>query len=135
MGASARLEAPPIPRAENPQMTEDVESMKRDTLLRADAHAAETPRRPRSRRLAASWATRVSVHGAWDQALHSIGALVFRTCDHAAGGPASPSIVRRSRIQVPRSYRFYVIVTNRDLFEEKTTFKHIFVSGRLIRVP
>jgi len=36
MGASARLEAPPIRRAENPQMTEDVESVKRDTLLRID---------------------------------------------------------------------------------------------------
>jgi hypothetical protein len=48
---------------------------------------------------------------------------------------SSPSIVRRSRIQVPRSYRFYGIVTDRDLFEEKTTLKHIFVSGRLIRVP
>jgi hypothetical protein len=34
-----------------------------------------------------------------------------------------------------RSYRFYGIVTDRDLFDEKTTSKHIFVSGRLIKVP
>src|SRR5688572_15537245 len=41
MGSSAGLEAPAIPRAENPQTTEDVERVKRDTLLRAHLQAAD----------------------------------------------------------------------------------------------
>jgi imidazolonepropionase-like amidohydrolase len=41
MGSSVGLEAPPVPRAENPQTTEDVERVKRDTLLRADLRAAD----------------------------------------------------------------------------------------------
>ena len=41
MGSSAGLEAPAIPRAENPQTTEDVERVKRDTLLRAHVRAAD----------------------------------------------------------------------------------------------
>jgi imidazolonepropionase-like amidohydrolase len=41
MGSTAGLEAPAIPRAENPQTTEDVERVKRDTLLRAHLRAAE----------------------------------------------------------------------------------------------
>jgi imidazolonepropionase-like amidohydrolase len=41
MGSTAGLEAPAIPRAENPQTTEDVERIKRDTLLRAHLRAAE----------------------------------------------------------------------------------------------
>jgi imidazolonepropionase-like amidohydrolase len=41
MGSTAGLEAPAIPRAENPQTTEDIERVKRDTLLRAHLRAAE----------------------------------------------------------------------------------------------
>jgi imidazolonepropionase-like amidohydrolase len=41
MGSSAGLEAPAIPRADNPQTTEDIERVKRDTLLRAHLRAAE----------------------------------------------------------------------------------------------
>ncbi|HJU43517.1 MAG TPA: amidohydrolase family protein [Vicinamibacterales bacterium] len=41
MGSSAGLDAPAVPRAENPQTTEDVERVKRDTLLRAHLHAAD----------------------------------------------------------------------------------------------
>lgn len=41
MGSSAGLEAPAIPRAENPQTTEDVERVKRDTLMRAHLRAAD----------------------------------------------------------------------------------------------
>ena len=41
MGSSAGLEAPAMPRAENPQTTEDVERVKRDTLLRAHLRAAD----------------------------------------------------------------------------------------------
>ena len=41
MGSSAGLEAPAIPRAENPQTTEDIERVKRDTLLRAHLRAAD----------------------------------------------------------------------------------------------
>jgi imidazolonepropionase-like amidohydrolase len=41
MGSSAGLEAPPVPRAENPQTTEDVERVKRDTLLRPHLRAAD----------------------------------------------------------------------------------------------
>lgn len=41
MGSTAGLEAPVIPRAENPQTTEDVERVKRDTLLRAHLRAAD----------------------------------------------------------------------------------------------
>ena len=41
MGSSAGLEAPAIPRAENPQTTEDNERVKRDTLLRAHLRAAD----------------------------------------------------------------------------------------------
>jgi imidazolonepropionase-like amidohydrolase len=41
MGSTAGLEAPAIPRAENPQTTEDVERVKRDTLLRAHLRAAD----------------------------------------------------------------------------------------------
>jgi imidazolonepropionase-like amidohydrolase len=41
MGSSAGLEAPPVPRADNPQTSEDVERVKRNTLLRADLRAAE----------------------------------------------------------------------------------------------
>src|SRR5688500_16178226 len=41
MGSSAGLEPPAIPRAENPQTTEDVERVKRDTLLRAHLRAAD----------------------------------------------------------------------------------------------
>ena len=41
MGSSAGLEAPAIPRADNPQTTEDVERVKRDTLMRPHLRAAE----------------------------------------------------------------------------------------------
>ena len=41
MGSSAGLEAPAIPRADNPQTTEDIERVKRDTLLRAHLRAAD----------------------------------------------------------------------------------------------
>ena len=41
MGSTAGLEPPAIPRAENPQTTEDVERVKRDTLLRAHLRAAD----------------------------------------------------------------------------------------------
>ena len=41
MGSTAGLEAPAIPRAENPQTTEDIERVKRDTLLRAHLRAAD----------------------------------------------------------------------------------------------
>jgi imidazolonepropionase-like amidohydrolase len=41
MGSSAGLEAPAIPRLENPQTTEDIERVKRDTLLRAHLRAAD----------------------------------------------------------------------------------------------
>ncbi len=41
MGSSAGLDAPAIPRAENPQTTEDIERVKRDTLLRAHLSAAD----------------------------------------------------------------------------------------------
>jgi imidazolonepropionase-like amidohydrolase len=41
MGSSAGLDAPAIPRADNPQTTEDVERVKRDTLLRPHLRAAD----------------------------------------------------------------------------------------------
>ena len=41
MGSSAGFEPPAIPRSENPQTTEDVERVKRDTLLRAQLRAAD----------------------------------------------------------------------------------------------
>lgn len=41
MGSAAGLEPPPIPRADNPQTTEDVERVKRETLLRAHLRAAD----------------------------------------------------------------------------------------------
>ena len=41
MGSSAGLEAPSVGRAENPQTTEDVERVKRDTLLRPHLRAAD----------------------------------------------------------------------------------------------
>ena len=41
MGSSAGLEAPAVPRAENAQTTEDLERVKRATLLRAHLRAAE----------------------------------------------------------------------------------------------
>ncbi len=41
MGSSAGLEAPPVPRAENAQTTEDLERVKRATLLRPHLRAAD----------------------------------------------------------------------------------------------
>jgi imidazolonepropionase-like amidohydrolase len=41
MGNAAGLEAPPVPRAANPPTAEDVERVKRDTLLRAHLRAAD----------------------------------------------------------------------------------------------
>lgn len=41
MGSSAGLEAPAVARADNPQTTEEVERVKRDTLLRAHLRAAD----------------------------------------------------------------------------------------------
>jgi imidazolonepropionase-like amidohydrolase len=41
MGSSAGFEPPAIPRAENPQTTEDIERVKRDTLLRAHLRVAD----------------------------------------------------------------------------------------------
>lgn len=41
MGSSAGLDAPSIPRADNPQTTEDIERVKRDTLLRPQLRAAD----------------------------------------------------------------------------------------------
>jgi imidazolonepropionase-like amidohydrolase len=41
MGSNAGFEPPAIPRADNPQTTEDVERVKRDTLLRPHLHAAD----------------------------------------------------------------------------------------------
>src|SRR5687768_10047563 len=39
MGTTAGLDAPAIPRAENPQTTADIERVKRDSLLRAHLRA------------------------------------------------------------------------------------------------
>ncbi len=41
MGSSAGLEAPAVARAENPQTTEEIERVKRDTLLRPHLRAAD----------------------------------------------------------------------------------------------
>ena len=41
MGSAAGVDAPAVPRAENPQTTEEVERVKRDTLLRAHLRAAD----------------------------------------------------------------------------------------------
>jgi imidazolonepropionase-like amidohydrolase len=41
MGSTAGLALPEVPRAENPQTTEDVERVKRDTLMRAHLRAAD----------------------------------------------------------------------------------------------
>lgn len=41
MGSDAGLAAPAVPRAENPQTTEEVERVKRETLLRAHLRAAD----------------------------------------------------------------------------------------------
>lgn len=41
MGSTAGLEAPAVPRADNPQTTEDIERVKRETLLRAQLRAAD----------------------------------------------------------------------------------------------
>jgi imidazolonepropionase-like amidohydrolase len=41
MGSGAGLETPTIARADNPQTTEDVERVKKETLLRADLRAAD----------------------------------------------------------------------------------------------
>jgi len=41
MGSAAGIEAPPVPRAANPPTAEDVERVKRDTLLRAHLRAAD----------------------------------------------------------------------------------------------
>ena len=41
MGSAAGLEAPAVPRADNPQTTEDVERVKRETMLRAHLRAAD----------------------------------------------------------------------------------------------
>jgi imidazolonepropionase-like amidohydrolase len=41
LGSSAGLDAPAIPRADNPQTTEEVERVKRDTLLRPHLRAAD----------------------------------------------------------------------------------------------
>ena len=41
MGSAAGLDTPAIPRAENPQTTEDIERVKRDTLLRPHVRAAD----------------------------------------------------------------------------------------------
>lgn len=41
MGSAAGLEVPAVPRADNPQTTEEVERVKRDTLLRPHLHAAD----------------------------------------------------------------------------------------------
>ena len=41
MGSAAGFDAPAVPRAENPQTTEDIERVKRDTLLRAHLRAAD----------------------------------------------------------------------------------------------
>ena len=41
MGSAAGLDAPAIPRAENPQTTEEVERVKRDAMLRAHLRAAD----------------------------------------------------------------------------------------------
>ena len=41
MGSTAGLDTPSIPRAENPQTTEDVERVKRESLLRAHLKAAD----------------------------------------------------------------------------------------------
>lgn len=41
MGSAAGLDAPAVPRADNPQTTEDVERVKRDTLMRAHLQAAD----------------------------------------------------------------------------------------------
>jgi imidazolonepropionase-like amidohydrolase len=41
MGSSAGLDTPAVPRAENPQTTEDIERVKRETLMRPHVRAAD----------------------------------------------------------------------------------------------
>jgi imidazolonepropionase-like amidohydrolase len=78
MGSAAGLEAPPVPRAENPQTTEDVERVKRDTLLRANLRAADhmNPKSATLSRLAAAGITATLATPAGD-GIRGQSALVF----------------------------------------------------------
>ena len=78
MGSAAGLEAPPVPRAENPQTTEDVERVKRDTLLRANLRAADhmNPKSAALSRLAAAGITATLATPAGD-GIRGQSALVF----------------------------------------------------------
>src|SRR5687767_2862395 len=59
MGSTTGLDLPPVPRADNPQTTEDVERVKADYLLRAQFRAAEhvNPAAPALARVAAAGVT------------------------------------------------------------------------------
>jgi imidazolonepropionase-like amidohydrolase len=61
MGSTAGLDMPAVPRAENPQTTEDVERVKADYLLRAQLRAADhvNPAAPSLARVAAAGITSV----------------------------------------------------------------------------
>ncbi len=78
MGSAAGLEAPPVPRADNPQTTEDVERVKRDTLLRADLRAADhmNPKSAALSRAAAAGITATLATPAGD-GIRGQSALVF----------------------------------------------------------
>jgi imidazolonepropionase-like amidohydrolase len=78
MGSSAGLEAPPVPRADNPQTTEDIERVKRDTLLRANLRAADymNPKSAALSRAAAAGITATLATPAGD-GIRGQSALVF----------------------------------------------------------
>lgn len=61
MGSATGLDLPPVPRAENPRTTEDVERVKADYLLRAQFRAADhvNPAAPALARLAAAGVTSI----------------------------------------------------------------------------
>lgn len=61
LGSAAGLDIPPVPRADNPQTTEEVERVKRDTLLRPHLRAAEhvSPSSPALARAASAGITAV----------------------------------------------------------------------------
>lgn len=78
MGSASGIEAPSIPRAEGTPTTEDVERVKRDTLLRADLRAADhiNPKSAALSKAAAAGITAVLATPAGD-GIRGQSALVF----------------------------------------------------------
>lgn len=110
MGSTAGLEPPPIPRSENPQTTEDVEPFESNGLSEPKDFLKNAQKTVAS-------------------GLSKDSALKALTLNAATLAGAADRLGSLDRGKIAN-----LVVTDGDLFDEKSSIKHVFVNGRPVKL-